>query len=107
MKHTTKDTLVAGSLVEAYAAEPNRDELIETGKQIGKIYTDHGFPIDMALEKLPYTKTRKLLVLFGAQNWIIEHKRNSGATEKALDRTRDSNKLATERFLQTGESGAY
>ena len=85
-----------------------RDEFLDMGKQIGRIYTDFGFPIDMALEKLPEsTKQQKLLIIMGAQNWLIEHRKNSSATDKALERQRRINKEALERFIQTGETGMY
>jgi hypothetical protein len=82
--------------------------LNELGIKIGKLYTDHGFPIDMALSHLKdLSKMQKIAVLAGAQSEMIQHKRRSGATEKALDRTRESNRKALVSFIKTGESGVY
>jgi hypothetical protein len=95
------------ALVDAHVNELNKDGFIEVGVSVGKLYTDHGFPIDMALAQLKYTKRQKLLVLHGALSWLIEHKRNSGATDKSIVRQRKSNKTTLERFISTGESGVY
>lgn len=86
---------------------PDRNSLLELGVKVGKLYTDHGLPIDMALERLKMTKQQKLLVLFGAQTWTIEHRRSSNATDKALARQRKSNSETLRRFLATGEAGVY
>jgi hypothetical protein len=86
---------------------PINKELFELGMKVGKIYTDFGLPIDMALDKLPYGKREKAQVLFGAQNWLIQHRRDSNATDKAIERQRRANREAMYRFLKTGESGVY
>lgn len=92
-------------------AQPGSKELQSLGTSIGKLYTDHGLPLDMALTELdkkhPYSKLQKIAILFGAQNWLIEHRRNSAATEKALDRQRNTNRESMSRFIKTGESGVY
>jgi hypothetical protein len=88
-------------------------KLFDMGKQIGKIYTDFGLPIDMGIDHLVQSnhiandKYQKAQVLFGAQSWLIEHRRNSNATDKALDRQRRANMTAMYSFLKTGESGIY
>lgn len=86
-------------------------ELHTVGIKIGKLYTDQGLPLDMAMAQLerkyPLTKTQKITVLSGAQSWLIEHRRNSAATDKALDRQRAVNKEVMERFIKTGETGVY
>lgn len=88
--------------------QPGSTELQKLGVEIGKINTDHGLPIDMALTRLQgYTKEQKLSVLDGALQWIIQHKRNSAATGKAIERTRISNRRAVEAFIKTGETGIY
>jgi hypothetical protein len=61
----------------------------------------------MALDRLPYERGVKLQVLNGACEWFIEHKRLSGATEKAVERQRQANRKMVEDFLATGESGVY
>lgn len=86
-------------------------QLQDMGIKIDQIYTDHGLPIDMALDKLKelrgYNKQQLLMVLYGAQQWLIEHRRNSAATESALDRQRKTNREVMARFIKTGESGVY
>lgn len=86
---------------------PNADQLKEVGIKIGRVYTDFGLPIDMALDRLELNKKQKLCVLFGAQNWLIQHRKNSNATDKALDRQRKINRDALNRFIKTGEVGVY
>ena len=85
----------------------NSDELQKLGVQIGKLYTNHGLPIDMALSSLNHTKMQKLSILDGVCQWFIEHKRNSGATEKAIERQRNTNRKMVEDFLRTGETEIY
>lgn len=97
---------VLGALIASKVQDGN-NELQEVGKTIGRLYTDHGLPIDMALERLPYTKEQKISVLDGACQWFIEHKRLSGATEKAIDRQRDANRKMLEDFITRGEVGVY
>lgn len=82
-------------------------DMVALGIQVGKLYTDHGLPIDMALDRLDLTKDQKLAVLHGVCQWLIEHKRNSGATEKSLDRQRATNVRMVEDFIKTGETGVY
>lgn len=100
------DRETVGAIIEAYA-QPGADELVELGTRVGHIYTDHGLPIDMAMDRLPHTKQQIILVLHGALSWLIEHRRNSGATGKAIERQRKTNGETMERFLATGESGIY
>jgi hypothetical protein len=84
------------------------DQLQQLGIKIGKLYTDKGFPPDMALERLTgYTTIQKLSILDGLCQWLIQHKRNSGATDKAIVRQRSSNRDMVARFLATGEVGIY
>jgi len=83
------------------------EQLAELGIKIGKLYTDHGLPIDMALDRLPINEEQKLVVLNGACQWLIEHKRNSGATDAAIERQRTTNRTMIEAFLATGETGVY
>ncbi len=83
------------------------DSLFNMGITIGKIYTDMGLPVDMALDKLSYDKDQKIAILAGAQNWLVEHRRNSGATEKAIERQRETNVKTMNAFIKNGESGIY
>lgn len=93
-------------LLEALAL-PDIKELEKMGVEVGKLYTNHGLPIDMALDRLRLTKLQKIAILYGAQQWLIEHRRNSNATDKALDRQRKANREVLVRFIQTGEAGVY
>jgi len=94
--------------VELLEAVANDDGTLQRmGVEIGKLYTDHGYPLDMSLEHFDMTKSQKMVLLFGAQNWLIEHRRNSNASEKALDRQRASNRETMRRFIETGETGVY
>ncbi len=95
------------AILAAMSSTSGRDEFDELGIKVGKLYTDHGLPLDMALAKFGTTKDQKILVLNGALGWLIEHKRNSGATEKALDRQRKANRETMRAFVETGETGVY
>ena len=83
------------------------NKLLNFGTEIGKLYTNHGLPIDMALDRLDYTQEQKISVLIGAQNWLMEHKRNSGATDTALGRQLKTNVDTMERFIFKGETNIY
>jgi len=87
--------------------QSHSQELQELGIKIGKLYTDHGMPIDMALDRLDYSHAQKVSILDGACQWIVQHKRDSGATQKAIERTRQSNRNMMERFIAGQETGAY
>lgn len=104
MKSSTNLSIPDGFL-EAIAGN---HELQEMGKEVGRLYTDHGLPIDMALDKLTgYSHEQKLSILDGVCQWFIEHKRNSGATDKAIERQRKTNRKMLEDFVKTGETGVY
>lgn len=87
--------------------KPGYADLEKLGVSLGKLYTDRGFPLDMALDKLDLPKDAKLAVINGACGWFIEHKRRSGATDKAVERARATNREILERFYLTGEVGIY
>lgn len=99
------DTSTIAELATALLTE--RPMYHKLGKRIGRIYTDHGFPIDMALARLQITPAQKLVVLDGAFEWLIEHKRQSGASEKAIERQRATNQRSIEAYIRTGETGVY
>lgn len=86
---------------------PDCKELHSLGIKVGKLYTDQGFPPDMALDRLPHTKEQKVAILNGVCEWLIEHKRNSGATDKAIERQRTTNRKMLEDFVAKGETGIY
>lgn len=93
-------------LLEAHRTTDYK-ELIKLGEKLGKLYTDHGFPLDMALDRLPYGKQEKIMLIDGACQWFMEHKRLSGATEKSLERQRKANREMITNFLDSGEVGVY
>lgn len=95
---------IPGGLLESVVTYP---ELQELGVKIGRIYTDHGLPIDMALDRLPHSHEQKIAILNGALSWFVEHKRQSGATDKAIERQRATNRDIMERFIKTKETGVY
>jgi hypothetical protein len=101
------DNNTVGAVIEAAAGHP---DLVSIGVNVGKLYTDHGFPIDMSLSELAkrgMSKQQQLAVLEGACQWLIEHRRLSGAPEKAIERQRKLNRQMVERFLKIGEVGLY
>ena len=87
--------------------QPSSEQLQEIGIKVGQLYTDMGLPIDMALDKLEMTKEQKISVLDGACQWLIEHKRKSGATDKSIERQRKTNREMLERFIKGKETGVY
>lgn len=94
-------------LLDAVAMDHDQ-ELNNLGHKIGRIFTDHGLPLDMAMDRLPQLdRLQKLAVLNGACEEILEHKKRSGATPKAIERTQQSNRDMITRFIKTGETGAY
>jgi len=95
------------SLIESISQD-NSHELRDLGTSIGKLFTDHGLPLDMSLDQMKdYTHAEKLSVLFGACQWFIQHKRLSGASDKALDRQRKANRDMIDRFTTRQEVGMY
>lgn len=104
----SESTLVALQKSMAQRSKDRRyKQLIGLGIEVGKLYTDHGLPLDMALERLEHPKDQKLIILDGACQWFIQHKRNSGATEKAIERQRIANRKIIEAFTAGHELGVY
>lgn len=108
------DREVLAELLKAEQSVPpaTKKELEDMGLHVGKTYTDHGLPIDMALDQLDkrfpgLTRYSKVIILNAALGWLIEHRRNSAATEKALDRQRKNNRETMRRYLESGEAGLY
>lgn len=100
---------IVRDLIDAYISRDNSSELEAFGVSIGKLYTDHGLPLDVAFDNLPLNldKTDKLIILEGSLNWFIQHKRQSGASEKSLERQRKLNTRAVKSFIETEEIGIY
>lgn len=100
---------VVGELIKSQLMIESEDmnHLLRLGERIGKLYTDDGLPIDIALQSPSIPSDSRLLVLYGACKWLIEHKRRSGATEKAIERQRMVNRRAIESFINFGECKIY
>ena len=81
--------MTLGKILEAF--QYANADFVDVGKQVGKLYTDFGFPIDMSLERIDVPQECKVLIIHGACMWLIEHKRNSGGTEKSIERQRKTN----------------
>lgn len=82
----------------------------EIGIKIGKLYTDFGLPIDMAMghESIhSLAKSQRVCILSAALWWLVEHKWLSNATEESIQRQRNANKEIMRRFMKTGEVGIY
>lgn len=88
-------------------AHPAADDLQEVGITLGKLYTDHGLPVDMALDRLSLPKDLKLLVVHGVCQWMIQHRRNSNAPDRAIKRQQAVNAKILAEFSRTGEVGLY
>ena len=84
-----------------------RDRFIAIGMELGKLYTDFGLPLDMSLGKINLPKAHKAIVLYGALQWLMTHKRNSGANDRALERQRDTNSRMMRTFLEREETMEY
>lgn len=96
----------AGLMVKSLA-QPHSAALQALGVEVGKLYTEHGLPLDMALDRLEHPKDQKLSILHGACWWLVEHKRRSGATEKSLERQRAANLNMISSFVRGAELGVY
>lgn len=106
MSSTNSNPTTLGGLIRAKTRE-DAETLEDIGQEIGKAYTDHGYPIDMALAKVKGTDDQKLSVLHAACKWLIQHKRDSGATEESIDRQRRANLKMLEDYIGKGEVGVY
>lgn len=100
-----REMSILGTLINAKLADNGQME--EMGVVVGRLYTDHGLPIDMALDRLSIIKQQKVVIVDGVCQWLITHKRNSGATEKSIDRQRQTNRKILDDFIRTGEVGIY
>lgn len=97
-----------GTLIDLLTIEHEDIDTLENfGIEIGKLYTNHGLPLDISLSRLEYCKEFKLIILHGACEWFLQHKRDSGATEKAIERQIATNEKIMDDFVKTGEVGIY
>lgn len=97
------------NLVAAFML-PDKETFLEFGTAVGKLYTDHGLPLDMAMDKVKergYSELQQLLIVQGACGWFVEHKRLSGAPEKAIERQRGVNRNILTNFVKGKETGIY
>lgn len=77
------------------------------GKQMARFKNEMGFPPDMFLKRLNVDNDTKFLISITYCDEMIEHKRASGAQEKAIDKTRKHNQAILRRLLDKGELGEY
>jgi len=101
--------LILEKIVESLS-NPNRAYLEEQGTWVGKLYTDKGLPLDISIAELRKRNTSEddmFVIIEGALTWFVQHKRNSGATEKALNRQREQNNKIMAAFLAGKETGLY
>lgn len=100
---------LVGKMIEVY--RQRTDEAVKMGKEMARFKNELGFPPDMFLDKLSKTHyldvDDKLWIASSYCDEMIQHKRASGAGEKALDRTRKQNQVILQRLLDTGEMGIY
>lgn len=95
------------------AQEKCRDDLEyleNNGKKIGELYTDYGLPIDISFDQpqvkaLP--KEYKIILLNSALNHMIQHRKNSNATDSSIEKARKSNREFLANFIKNGEVGVY
>ena len=83
------------------------DKTIHLGKEMARFKNELGLPPDMFMAKLHADKDTKILIAMSYCDEMIEHKRASGAQEKAIDRTRKHNRELMTHLIQTGEMGEY
>lgn len=91
-------------------SNPRRREFLDYGTQVGKLYTDQGLPLDIAiseLKKIGVGNDDMVVILEGALNWFIQHKRNSGAGDKAIARQQELNVKIMNNFIDGKETGLY
>jgi hypothetical protein len=76
----------------------------DLGKDLGRLYTDNGVSLDQAMKSLGVKKKQKLIVLEGACEWFIDHKKAHGATVAEIRRQRSVNRKMIEQFKSTGKA---
>lgn len=100
-----------GVLIQAIAKHRRDDQLNFYGKEMFRFKSELGFPPDMFLDKLAKEHRLDRLQLVYVLNvffeQLMEHKRQSAAQEKALERTRRQNGDRILAFIETGEVGIY
>lgn len=102
-----KNREVLTKLIDAVALDHDH-KLQDLGIEIGKLYTDRGLPVDIALDRLKqYSEIQKLAIIHGVCRWLMAHKRNSGAGDKSIDRQMIANNKMIHDFLSKGEVGVY
>lgn len=99
-----------GELLKA-KTHPKSGWYEKLGIEIGKLYSNKGFPVDMSLDLLKkrfrLNLQQELLIVHGVAQWLVEHKRLSGAPEKAIERQRTQNNQHLNKILQGKEIGLY
>lgn len=91
---------------------PDHKQWVTFGRTLGRLYSDKGMPVDMSLAEVAkrtpgLTQHHYVAMISGVGSWLIEHKRNSGATEKSIERQCDANNKMVADYLKRGEVGLY
>lgn len=83
------------------------------GKNLFKLFTQHGLPPDIGLEELEklggkkFSKDEKLAIIVAFLDEMTEHKIKSGIGEKRLQQLKEHNKKILKGFLEKEEIGIY
>ena len=87
--------------------DEERSKYEEIGREMARFKNELGFPPDMFLSKLEFDQEKHKYIVHYYCEAMMEHKRASGAQDKALDRTRKHNRVLMERVLAGEELGEY
>jgi len=107
-----KDRRLLGKLIECMQVYKEHNVhttgLTELGQKMADMKNSTGYPPDRFMERLTSLSSQeKLFVSHIYCVEMINHKRMSGAPEKAIQRTRKHNRQILNRLIDTGELGAY
>lgn len=108
MKHNTK---LLSKIMPLLIRYKNDERLNNLGISMAEMKNTRGFPPDMFVKEtnkiMNLSEDEWVYVINVYCNEIIKHKRESGAEEKSLDRTRINNQKIMADFIRTGELGVY
>lgn len=104
------DTELHSKIMQALKENAD-DRLPQIGAEMARFKTELGMPPDMFLKylknKMELTENDVIVLADAYCTDMIEHKKASGATDKALDRARQHNKAIMRRLITTGEMGEF
>ena len=102
------NTTLLSKLSELTTKYRANDTLTNLGIKMADMKNRMGLPPDMFMNKLNNLNLdQKLYIAYIYCSEMIEHKRASGAEDKAIDRTRKHNQVIMGRLMNTGEIGEY